>query len=288
MKSSACLIVNPVSGSFSKGRLKQVESILKRKYSLLEVFFTEAQGDALKKAREASNRGFSLVVAFGGDGTLNEVINGVAHSDTVVGFIPSGTTNVFAKETGIPDDPMAATELILKGTPRQIHAGFINRERLFVLMAGVGFDAEAVCGVRPVVKRYLGKLSYILSGLEVLIKNPLNQLEVTVDNQKRIGCSGIIICNASKYAGNFSICPDASIKAPELQAVLFGSPTRVATLRYILGILTGKHIKYKDTIFLKGRDFLIQGSSFVQIDGDCYGTLPVEVSLIENVVKVIF
>jgi len=282
------LIVNPVSGSFSTKRLDRVKTILQRKYKHLELYFTKNSGDATERARGFSQRGGALVVAYGGDGTLNEVINGVAFTDTVVGFIPSGTTNVFAKETGIPEDQERAAELIVNGNARYIHAGSVNNERLFVLMAGVGFDGEAVCGVRTGLKKYLGKLSYILSGLEVLIKNPLRQIQVTVDKQRRIGCSGVIICNASKYAGNFRVCPDASILKPELHALLVKGRSRGAILKYILGILTGKHLTYKDTVILKGRHFFVEGSSRVQIDGDCYGTLPVDVSLVENVVRMVF
>lgn len=285
MKQSACLIVNPVSGSFSNSQLEKVKSILKKRYDPLEVYLTRAAGDALKRAGEFSQKGVSLLVAYGGDGTLNEVINAARFTDTAVGFIPSGTTNVFARETGIPDDPVKAAELIVNATYRYIHAGLINNERLFMLMAGVGFDAWAVCGVRPGVKRYLGKLSYILSGLEVLIKNPLQKIQVTVDRKRHITCSGIIICNASRYAGDFRLCPDADITRPELSAVVFGSESRRATLRYILGIVTGKHLKYKDVSLLKGRHFLVKGYSRVQIDGDCYGFLPVEVTLVENVVR---
>ncbi len=288
MKSSACLIVNPVSGNFSTKRLEKVKSILQAKYNLLDIYFTKTSGDAIERAREFSQRGVPLLVAYGGDGTLNEVINGVAFTNTTVGFIPSGTTNVFAREAGISDDPAKAAQLILQGVPKYIHAGSINRDRLFLLMAGVGFDGETVCSLRISVKRYLGKLSYILSGLEVLIKNPLKQIQVTVDRASMYTCCGIIICNASRYAGDFRICPEASVVKPELQALLVGGCSRVATLKYILGIMTGKHLKYKDTGILRGKHFLVKGPSRVQIDGDCYGSLPVEVSLKENVVKMIF
>jgi YegS/Rv2252/BmrU family lipid kinase len=282
------LIVNPVSGSFSTKRLDRVKTTLQTKYRLLDIYFTKTSGDATERARVFSQRGCDLVVAYGGDGTLNEVINGVAFTDTAVGFIPSGTTNVFAREAGIPDDPVKAADLIVNATYRYIHAGSINNKRFFLLMTGVGFDAWAVCGVRPKVKRYLGKLSYILSGLEVLAKNPLQEIQVIVDRGRSITCSGIIICNASRYAGDFRVCPGAGITRPELSAVVFGNGSRRSTLRYILGIITGNHLKYKDIMFLKGRHFLVKGSSRVQIDGDCYGGLPVEVTLIENVVRMVF
>ncbi len=287
MKSSACLIVNPVSGRFSKKTLQKVKSILSNRFDPLEVYFTHSSSDATQAAREYANREFDVLIAFGGDGTLNEVVNGVALSRSSVGFIPAGTTNVFAKETGIPEEPEKAAELIVNGTSRQINLGCINNQRYFLLMAGIGFDAEAVCNIKKGLKKGLGKLAYILSGFEVFLKKRPSELTVTIDGESVIRCYGAIICNASKYAGNFIVCPDASVFRPELQAFLIKKGDRLSTLKYVFGIITGKHLKYKDAAFIKGSHFKVQGHTRVQIDGDCFGNSPVEVSIRENAVKII-
>ncbi|RMG73887.1 MAG: hypothetical protein D6710_02570 [Nitrospirae bacterium] len=188
---------------------------------------------------------------------------------------------------GLPEEPLKAAERILKGRETFINAGWINRERFFVLMAGVGFDAEAVCSVSSGLKKGLGKLSYVLSGLKVLIKNPLKTIQVSIDGKDRHSLYGIIVCNSSRYAGNFRVCPDASLFSPELHALLIERGTRKDTLKAIVGIVTGKHLKYKGLAIKRGRHFRIEGPSKVQIDGDCYGRLPAEIELRERVVRVI-
>ena len=170
-KPSAVLIVNPNAGRLSQGARDEVVDALRRRFRI-EAFATSSRGTGIPIAQEAADSGASLVIAFGGDGHINEVANGLAGTHSSLGIVPGGTMNVFARALGIPMDPMRAIEHLLDivdDPPVQVPLGMMD-ERYFTFSAGCGFDAEAAARVERYVpsKRRFGEVFFFWSAFRVL------------------------------------------------------------------------------------------------------------------------
>jgi diacylglycerol kinase family enzyme len=181
------LIANPKAGTTGDGLIQKVRAGLAGEVRL-EISETSERGDATRLAADAVAAGIDAVVAFGGDGTVNEVAQALVHSDSALGIIPAGTTNVMARSVGIPDDVSAASALLASrlgaGESRRINVGRIG-ERYFLFGAGMGLDAEVIRSVeaRPERKRRLGHFFFLQQALATAARyrgaDP--RIEVTVD-----------------------------------------------------------------------------------------------------------
>lgn len=162
---SAILIANPTSGSyiFHAQQIKDTVTFLREHGWQAELKLTTASGDARRLAHEAVQQKVDVVVAVGGDGTINEVIQELAGSETALGVLPSGTVNVWAREVGIPLDNNGAREVLLHGQTRQVDLGKVN-DRYFLLMAGIGLDGEVTHAIEKKPAKRLGVLGYWLVG----------------------------------------------------------------------------------------------------------------------------
>jgi len=236
----------------------------------------------------------SLVIAAGGDGTFNEVINGLAGSEIPMAILPLGTTNVLAKELGVPEVLEGAIEVALRGITRTVSLGKIvsthqlsSVTRYFVLMAGIGFDGEAVFMVNNILKKFSGKGAYIYSGIKTLVGFRPNELSLQIDGKNFSGYVAIV-GKAAKYAGHYMITPDARLSDPFFYVCLFKSKNRLDILRYVFGIVTGRHLRFRDVEYIKATTVDIKGSAHVQIDGDYFGMTPVMVDIAPNILKLIF
>ena len=169
------LVVNPWATSVSARLKNLVVYALRGRYDI-EAVETQSRGHATALGREAVGEGFDLVVAFGGDGTLNEVVNGVAGSETPVSVLPGGCTNVVCRMLGIPTDVVDATEHLLQLSdelrPRRVDLGRVNG-RHFVFSSGVGLDAEATDWVdsRPWLKSRSGDLAFTIAAVQSFVRN---------------------------------------------------------------------------------------------------------------------
>lgn len=293
MKSSIVLISNPTAKRASDKKIAQASRYLMSKGYKVEVLFTEKKGNAESLAREAIRELPSLIIAAGGDGTFNEVINGIAGSEIPMAILPLGTTNVLAKEIGVPENVEGAMEIAVTGTTKTISLGKIAITRLsslvsryFVLMAGIGFDGEAVFGINETFKKISGKGAYIFSGLKVLpVFNP-HELTFNIDGKTYYGYSAII-SKTAKYGGNFKITPDARLTDPTFYICLFKGKKRLDVLRYVFGIATRSHLRFKDIEYLKAKRVQIDGNAHVQIDGDYFGMTPAKVEVAPNTLRLI-
>ena len=201
----AALIINPNAGGLSAHLHEEVIDALRERFDL-EARSTTGRDSATGIAAELVARGFPLVIAFGGDGHVNEVVNGVAGSDAVLGLIPGGTMNVFARALGLPMDPLQAVGRLgeAAGTrPRTVPLGRMD-DRLFTFSAGCGFDAEAAERVERYVpvKRHLGELFFYWSAFRVLAgsyrhRSPAMELRGSFG---AIPVAMAIACNAGPYA----------------------------------------------------------------------------------------
>lgn len=287
-------IANPRAGRGIIKRIKIAEKLLKESGAEVITYITERRGDAEIWAKEAINEGFDRIVVAGGDGTINEVINGVVDMTSgsgsiPVGIIPVGISNVLALELGISTSIEKACRVALSGEVKVVPLGKVNG-RYFSLMAGIGFDAEAVYRLKMRLKPYIGKLSYILSGLKVILAYKPPEIEVLIDSGETLKGYSVIIGKSKYYGGRFQVTPDAGLEKDELDICVFQHGRRSDILRYFMGILTKRHLKFRDVIHRKARRLKIasQGRVSVQIDGDFYGELPLEISLKQNAIRLVF
>ncbi|WP_353684494.1 diacylglycerol kinase family protein [Thermodesulfovibrio sp. 3907-1M] len=282
------LIGNPIAGGGALKKIKKAENILKNKGISVETLLTKKKGDAQEFAKKIKNREI-LVIAAGGDGTYNEVVNGLAFSETPMAILPMGTTSVLAKELKIPDNIEKAVDIALRGNVQRVHLGRIKnqeKQRLFILMAGIGFDGMAVFGVDSEKKKYFKKIAYILSGIRTLINYAPQELKIYDSATKK--AYSAVICKASCYGGSFRIAPDASLKKPNFYVFLSKTRSKLELSLQILGVIIGKHIKMMNTDYFKTEALKITGDAHVQIDGDYFGKTPVEVELIRDALNLVF
>ncbi len=284
MKPSLFLIINPIAGSFDRVAFKAACNLL-QKHFVLKEFYTNKRGDAEEIARRIICEKPTAIAVVGGDGSFNEVVNATAYSGIPLSFIPAGTSNVLAKEVSLPENLIEASRRIITGQPREFHLGYINN-RYFVLMAGVGFDGASVYHLNKKLKRLIGKAAYVLSGLMVFGRYKTRKLKIKVDNREYEG-TDVIVCNASKYAGAFSVCPDADMTKPALDIFILHGKGRMDVLKVLLGIVRGIPLKLNNVTFVEGKNIHIRGEAHVQVDGDYFGRTPVDITVRERALKLI-
>ncbi len=282
------VIVNPLAGRVRRRRLAGALERLRGLVDDVVVMETELPGHATVLAREAVTRGADRVIAAGGDGTINEVANGLVETGVPLAILPLGTANVLAGEIGLPNRPDKAAECAVKGRAVSVHLGKAG-PRFFLLMVGVGFDAAVVHGVRDSFKRRMGRLAYVWAGMQVLARGWPCSFRVTVDGrEKQAAC--VVAANARRYAGRFVLAPNAGLTQPRLDLLLFHGSTRRALVRYALGILLGRHIRYPDVEYLSAQSLEIRGDGprTVQVDGEPAGDLPLDVRIAPDVLQLVF
>lgn len=268
------LIANPAAGSAALERIRSMVALLEQGGARVDLTLTKGRGDAQRAAAAAKQGSFQRIVAAGGDGTLNEVINGLAPSHLPLAFVPMGTANVFALEAGLPFDLEQACALALHGPPRPVCLGSANGRR-FLLMAGVGFDAAVVERVNLRLKRRFGKPAYLISAMQVLCGPLPGELQVVTDRGDLYRAYGAIVSNARHYGGRFVISPQADMQDDALAVCLFLRPGRFALLRTAIRIAMGRPPGPGDVRQLRVQSLTATGSGIpVQIDGDYLGALP--------------
>ncbi|MFQ3574220.1 MAG: diacylglycerol kinase family protein, partial [Thermodesulfovibrionales bacterium] len=267
----------------------------------VDIRLTQYKGHAEEIAKEIAQSGGSkeheqLIISAGGDGTYNEVANGLVSSTIPMAILPMGTTSVLAIELDIPKDIEEAVQSILNGVVIQINTGVINFfkngqefRRHFLLMAGIGYDAETVKGVDTGYKKTVGKLAYIISGLKTFLRKSNHSIIATIGNEDGIHttvkCSNIIIGKGAHYGGYFRVTPHASLINPYFYCFLTHGTSRSALLRYVVGIITHRHLRLPDIEYMKGYQISLDGNAPIQIDGDYIGELPAKITLGEKTLR---
>lgn len=282
------IIFNPAAGWRRRQRLAPVLAQLRAHGCALELRETQAPGDAERFAAEADPGAFDLVVVAGGDGTVNETINGLARSGLPLALIPLGTANVLAAEIGLSTDPAAVARCVALGQPRPIALGAANGRR-FILMAGAGFDAHVVAGVSVPMKRWLGKGAYVLSTLRQLLVFDFPSYEVLTDNRAQRAAS-VIVTNARYYGGRFVCAPEASLESATLQVCLFERGGRLAAIGYALALFSGRLPRLASYRLIAARRIEVRGrpGEPIQVDGDGIGQLNVAIEVLPRALDLVF
>jgi YegS/Rv2252/BmrU family lipid kinase len=280
MDPSVTVIANPASGRASWRKVSDAARRIEAMGMGVEVLYTACGGDATRLAREAALKNPRMVIAAGGDGTFNEVVNGLAGTDVPMAILPLGTTNVLASELGIPFSVQGAVDAALGRRPRAVSLGKVTvggTPRYFSLMAGIGYDAATVRGVSGRMKRLIGKGAYALSGIKALLEWSPGELSVNVDGA-HYRCYALIATNGEKYAGDFVIAPGADISEPGLNLLLFHGGGRADIIGYEFALLRERLHVAKKTTSIKGKDIDVRGESHVQVDGDYLGVTPASIT----------
>jgi YegS/Rv2252/BmrU family lipid kinase len=277
----ASLIYNPASGR-GRGKLGRVGGLLadlRRRGIEAEPFPTTRPGHATELSRRALEQNVDLVVVWGGDGTLNEVVAGMLGSEVPLGLLPGGSVNVFARATGVPLRLGKATKALEVAKPRIIPVGMAGG-RPFLLMAGVGLDAEVIRRLDPGFKRVAGVLAFWIRGFSLLATYPFSPFVVRAGGREYTATS-VIAGKLPYYGGRYRITPDAAIDEPQLDVVMFQGRWGPAYLRYLAGVLVGQHLRFKDVRHVKTDRLEIEAQSSIyhQLDGELAGHSRVEISV---------
>ena len=286
------IIANPAAGRAGNKKISDILDYLGRRGAEAKAFITGKRGDAIeatrRAVRESKGKKIDMVVAAGGDGTINEVVNGLMGSDIPLGVIPLGTVNVYALETGIPQDYRKACDVLLEGEVRKVRVGKIN-DRYFVLMAGVGFDADVVYRLDLGLKKNMGKLAYVLTGIGRLARYDFKKLDIEIDGGRRYeGCS-VVIGNMKYYGGRVSVTPLANFDKDTLDVCIFKGGGAINMIRYTFGVLRKRHLSYEDVEYLSVKSLRVfsKTKTYIQVDGDVYGVLPAEFAKADERLSVI-
>jgi YegS/Rv2252/BmrU family lipid kinase len=273
------VIHNPTAGRRSLRRLHRFLAQLGRLDVAVVLRETLARGDAEAFARAADAAEFDAVVAAGGDGTINEVVNGLADSALPLAVMPLGTGNVLANEIGLPRNPERLAEIAVAGAARPIWIGEVAGRR-FVMMAGIGFDAAVVAGLDLALKRRVGKLAFVKEIIAQLWHHGACRYRVSCEGADHLPASAVI-ANGRFYAGRFVLAPAARLDDPALQLVLFMSTGRLAMIRYLLAMALGRVHRLPDVRILRTARLTVAGpvGAGVEADGDIVATLPVTISV---------
>ena len=206
-------------------------------------------------------------------------MNGLRGTGVAQGIIPLGTANVVADEIGLRRDPAAVARALALGPIKPIHVGLCNGRR-FVMMAGVGFDANVVSRVSPTLRKIAGPLAYIWTAGLQGFRDPFASCEVTIDGAAYTSVS-VVACNGRRYGGPFLAAPAADLAHDSLQVILMKGRGWFSVVRYGAALLIGKVGAWSDVAILSGRDVAITGilGQALQADGDIIAVLPVRIQI---------
>lgn len=282
------IIYNPTAGWRRRRQLDAVLRLLRGHGCALDVCPTQGPGDATRLAAEADTARHDVVVAAGGDGTINEIINGLPADGPPLALVPLGTANVLAAEIGLPDDPEAIARTIAFGDARPVALGAANGRR-FALMAGAGFDAHVVAAVDLRLKRWLGKTAYGIAILRQLLIFRFPHYHVQTD-QGAWHAASVLVANAHFYGGRFVCAPEASLASPTLQVCLFEHRGRLSAIGYALAMFTGLLPKLASYRIVPAHRVAISGppGEPVQGDGDIVARLDVAIEVLPNALRLVF
>ena len=272
------LIFNPSAGARAKTPTT-VQAVVKQFAShKIEIIPapTQPDGSVIPQVQEIVKEKPDLIVAWGGDGTINEVVNGMFKCEIPLGILPGGTANLMVRELNLPQNTLKAVDLIGTGVLRRISVGQAN-QRYFLLMVGIGFDSAVIRNVNMGLKRRFGKLAFAISALHTAVNYGFPKFQVQYDGEQS-DCVFAVICNARHYAAYFVLTPEADISDEYLYLCLFKDPGLARLCRYAFHALRRTHLHLPSVQLIRAKNVLVMGSDSVavQADGELVGLLPLE------------
>jgi len=291
----ACVIFNPAARGLKAHKHLATLHLLDPAPRLMP---TSGPGSATLLAQQAVVEDYPTIIVAGGDGTLNEVVNGILSMPTAstkvrLGILPMGTMNVFARELGIPPKIKTAWQIILAGAEKQIDVGKVeflhsNRAaRYFVQMAGIGLDARAIELVNLRLKQYVGPLAYIVALIKAM-REPHPEIKATLENS-HYTAQFVLIGNGQRYGGSYRVFPEANLTDGQLDLCLFHRVNFYWVLVSGLKLLLTGKVGRNNVTRVKTNTLYITSNIRVpvQVDGEAAGELPVRISVIPRMLRVL-
>jgi YegS/Rv2252/BmrU family lipid kinase len=239
-------------------------------------------------ARRGVEEGFEKIVAAGGDGTINEVVNGLAGASVTLGLLPIGTMNVFATELGLPVHDLEFCWSIVKGdSARSVDLPKAN-QKFFVQLAGVGLDAQVVKETSSQLKRNFGPLSYLISAAQIAARQPPRLFIQSEDALIDEG-SFVLVGNGRLYGGPFPFFKHAVIDDGLLDVIVFKRLGYLEIIKYLQDVIFSSDIRVPEIEYFQTRRVRVESSQTVpvEVDGEWVGNCPVEFSLHERSLRVL-
>jgi diacylglycerol kinase (ATP) len=290
------LISNPNAGRGGAHRAREVaifRESLKRRGLDVEVMNTRGPNDAALLSARAAREGASDIVVSGGDGTINEALQGLIGTQARLAVWPRGTANVLARELKLPFDAEQAAEVIARGHAQPVHVGCATIEktgerRYFFLMAGVGLDASVVSHVRPRLKRRVGEAAFWYAGLGHLAHWQPIPFNVEIDGEI-FSATFAAIGKAAHYGGNLAITPRAQMEAPEFEICIVDSNSRLRFLHLLTHAMRPRGVaeETRGVQFKRATRARVTGDVPVQIDGELTGQLPMTFEIAPTPIEII-
>jgi diacylglycerol kinase (ATP) len=306
---NALLIYNPTSGRRRNRRFEEIEKavgILKDAGITVEIASTTAPGTARALAQFAVSQRRDLVIACGGDGTVNEVVNGLALSQVPLALLPAGTANILAKELNVPWDIPSAARLIPGGTIRRIALGFASpveamngsgdpaqdalAGRYFLCVGGAGPDGAIVNGVDEIFKKNAGILAYWAEGARQLVRYEFPAMRVRSGGQERIATI-VVIGRTAHYGGPFKITTGASLFEDSFEMLTNSATSRFQYLACLPALWMGKLRKVRGIDAWKDTEVICEPADdrqvYAQVDGEPIGPLPLAFRIVPNALSIV-
>jgi diacylglycerol kinase (ATP) len=271
-----------------RARLDSAVRILRDAGSHVELIATPGPQTAGELAGRAVDAGCDLILAAGGDGTINEAVNGIAGSNVLFGILPAGTANVLANEIGFSNRPDHAAKQLLDATPVRIALGVLERPELprrhFVLMAGVGLDARIVYELDLDLKGKLGKLAYWHGGFRQFGR-PVPRFHLSV-NGSQYCASFALITRVRNYGGDFEIARRIRLTDNDFEIVVFQNHQWQDYLRFFGAVMTNRLHGTSGVAITRATQVDVNAPEdqriYIQTDGEAIGVLPATISIIPD------
>ncbi len=277
----ARIIYNPTSGrELFKKHLPEVLQKLEVAGYETSCHATTCAGDATVAAKHAVERGFDIIIAVGGDGTLNEVVAGVSEFEErpKLGLIPMGTTNDFARAVHIPRDINAAVDIIIKGDSIPVDVGVAN-DRYFINIAAGGRITELTYEVPSKLKTMLGQLAYYLKGIEMLPSVKATKMRIEYNDEVFDDDAMMFLIGLSNSVGGFEkLAPDASINDGQFTVFILKKCNIAEFVRLVTLAVRGEHLKDPHVIYTKADHVKVSSDArvLINLDGEYGGDAPTE------------
>lgn len=299
---NATLIYNPIAGRNPGAREKQIREAaaeLEGQGVAVSVTPTTRPDSATHQARDAAQRG-DLIVICGGDGTINEAINGMVPGGATLAVLPGGTANIFAKEAGLPNDPLQAARELGGWKPRRIALGMAtsrkiigaaNEHRYFLCLAGIGFDAYVVRKIESEFKKSWGVTAYIAEALRQAFRYSFPPFTCRLDGRE-IRASFATVQRSKRYAGWLHMAPRAQLDLPQFQLCAFKSLRRLRYFIYSPALILRQHLRLRDveqvqTQWVECAAAKADQPIYFELDGELAGQLPATFEIVPDALTVL-
>lgn len=293
------LIYNPIAGRQPVRRERQMrEAVTVLQNAGMEVTLapTTGPGAARDLAREAARQTVDLVLVCGGDGTVNEIINGLAPGNTVLGILPGGTANIIGKELRLPHHPVRAARQISRWRPRRIALGQASwpdaadpsgiARRYFVSVAGIGFDAYIIHKLAWSFKISWGVVAYVVEAVRQAWRYEFPPFICETETGRRRATLAVVH-RAGHYAGWLTLAPKANLFRPTFTTCLFPSRNRARYFWYALAVLLRQHLRLSDVELTEGLRMACSSEDqtmpiYFELDGELAGKLPATFEIVPD------